>query len=198
MLFFLLSFLVIGAGIKYMDAAFDDGTVSKKLAILIAPVLAIIGWYTMMVDEVAATILIAVLLGVLLTFKIDNIAHILGFAVIAPIIFFTGVQFMLIPLILLVVSGIIDEVGNDYVDKKKQIWGVQMLLIIKFFEHRWTLKVAILALVIINMFPWYFFVAMILFDYAYLSVSMYSDLRQGNQSSHFMKKALATIGVFNK
>jgi len=198
MLFYLLSFLVIGGGIKYMDAAFDDGTVSKKLAIIIAPLLALLGWYTMLMDSNAATILIAVLLGVLFTLKIDNIAHGLGLVVIAPFIFLTGIEFMLIPLIVLTASGMIDELGNDYIDKKKGEWGTSMMILVKFFEHRWTLKMMILALVIINVFPWYFFLAMILFDYAYLSIGVYSDLKQGNNSALFAKKALSTVGVFNK
>jgi len=198
MQFIILSFLIIGAGIKYMDAAFDDGTVNKKIAIGIAPVLALLGWYTMMINPVSATILLAVLLGVLFTLKIDNYAHYIGLGVITPIIFVTGIEFMIIPLVFLVISGMIDEIGNDYVDKKKASWNSKMMFIVKFFEQRWTLKVAILGLVIMNVFPWYFFLAMIMFDYAYLSVSLYSSLKQGNNSSQFMKKALATIGVFNK
>ena len=35
MYFYLLSYPIIGAGIKYMDATFDDKTVSKKIAIFI-------------------------------------------------------------------------------------------------------------------------------------------------------------------
>ena len=45
MLFYLLSYPIIGAGIKIMDAAFDDDSVSKKLTIIIAPVIAILGAY---------------------------------------------------------------------------------------------------------------------------------------------------------
>ena len=83
MWFYLVSYPIIGAGIKYMDAAFDDGTVSKMLALAIAPLLAVLGWYAMMINSVSATILLAVLLGVFVTGKIDNVAHYLGVVVIA-------------------------------------------------------------------------------------------------------------------
>jgi hypothetical protein len=36
MFFYLLSYPIIGAGIKYMDVVFDDGSVSKKLALSFA------------------------------------------------------------------------------------------------------------------------------------------------------------------
>jgi len=39
MYFFLLSFLILGGGIKYIDAAYDDKPINKNSALAIAPVL---------------------------------------------------------------------------------------------------------------------------------------------------------------
>ena len=201
MYFFLLSYLIIGAGIKYMDAAFDDKTVSKKFAIIVAPLLAFLGAYAMFIDAVSATILLAVLLGVLFTGKIDNIAHILGFVVILPIIYFAGIEFLLIPLGVLVLGGIIDEIGNDFVDKRRHKFVNGKLaskLLVYFFEHRWTLKVVILGFVLLGMFPFYFFIAMFLFDYAYLTVGLYSDIKQGIRQPIMMREVISSIGFISK
>jgi len=201
MLFYLLTYPIIGAGIKYMDAAFDDKTVSKKLAIIIAPLLAFIGAYAMYVDAVSATILLAVLLGVLFTGKIDNIAHGLGLIVIIPIIYFAGIEFLLIPLGILVLGGMIDEIGNDFIDKRRDKFtnGKSIYkMLVYFFEHRWTLKVVILGFVLIGMFPFYFFVAMFLFDYAYLSVSLYSDIKQGNRKPIVLRDVISSISLIFK
>ena len=51
---------------------------------------------------------------------------------------------------------------------------------------------------IVGVIPFYFFLAMILFDYAYITVRVCSDIKQDKSSPRFIKKALATIGVFNK
>jgi len=201
MYFFLLSYLIIGAGIKYMDAAFDDKTVSKKFAIIVAPLLAFLGAYAMFVDAISATILLAVLLGVLFTGKIDNIAHGLGLIVILPIIYFAGIEFLLIPLGILVLGGITDEIGNDFVDKRRQRFmsgNIASKMLVYFFEHRWTLKVVILCFVLLGMFPFYFFLAMLLFDYAYLSVGVYSDIKQGIRQPIMVREALTSIGLIFK
>ena len=184
-----------------MDAAFDDGSVSKKLAIIIAPVMAILGAYAMYVDAVSATILLAVLLGVLFTGKIDNIAHILGTVVIFPIIYFAGIDFLLIPLVILVLGGMIDEFGNDFIDKRKDKLNMSKIsskCALLFFEQRWTLKVVIFTLVFIGLFPWYFFVSMLLFDYAYLAIGFYSDVKMGLRRPVSIRNALASIVLIFK
>ena len=184
-----------------MDAAFDDGSVSKKLAIIIAPLLAVLGAYAMYVDAVSATILMAVVLGVLFTGKIDNLAHILATVVIFPIIYFAGIEFLLVPLVVLVLSGMIDEFGNDFIDKRKDKLDMSRIsskVVLLFFEQRWTLKITIMVIVFIGLFPWYFFVSMLLFDYAYLSVSYYSDIKMGVRRPVSIRNALASFVLIFK
>ena len=180
--FFLLSFGILGAGIKFIDATYDDKVFSKKMALGIAPFLGVLWAYTMLIDPVAATILLAVLLGVLLKGKIDNLAHLAGLLIIFAIIFLAGVQLMIVPLIVLSVSALLDEVGNDFVDARKK--GLNMSrfshkFVVSFFDQRWVLKVVILVLSLAGILPLLFFLAMILFDYAYIGVREYSKIRQG-------------------
>ena len=61
MYFFLLAYPILGAGIKYIDDAFDENKFNKKIALVIAPILGILWAYTMLIDGVSATILLAVL-----------------------------------------------------------------------------------------------------------------------------------------
>ncbi len=180
MYFFLIAFAVLGAGVKYIDDAFDEKVFNKKTAYIIAPLLGILWAYTMIIDAVAATILLAILLGVVMKGKIDNIAHVIGLAVIIAIVVVAGVQLLFVPLLILAVAALLDEVGNDLVDKSRCLAGGKwwQRLVIGFFDQRWVAKVAILGLVVVSILPWFFFVAMLLFDGAYLGVRSVSQIRQ--------------------
>jgi hypothetical protein len=193
MLFYLVSYPLLGAGIKYIDNAFDEKNFSKKLAYVLAPLLGILWAYTMIVDPVSATILLAVLLGVFLKGKIDNLAHLAGLLVILGIVFFAGIEILYLPLIILTVAAVLDEVGNDLIDKRRsrlsEGTGVHKA-VLAFFDRRWTMKTAILVLVALNVIPWYFFVAMLFFDEAYILMRWISDA--GHPS---LKIRLEGIGV---
>jgi hypothetical protein len=187
MYIFLIAYPVLGAGLKYIDDAFDERTFNKKIALVLAPLLGILWAYTMLIDPVSATILLAVLLGVLFKGKIDNYAHALGLGVIVIILIAAGVQLLTLPLILLVAAAVLDEAGNDIVDYNKNSFDTSNFFhkgIIAFFDQRWVTKLAILYIALLGVFPWYFFLAMLLFDGAYLVVRMYSRSRnQSNKSS---------------
>lgn len=181
MYFFLIVYPILGAGLKYIDDAFDERTFNKKIALLLAPLLGILWAYTMIMDPVSATILLAVLIGVFLKGKIDNYAHGLGLAVIAVILIAAGVQLLFLPLIVLVAAAVLDEVGNDIVDyniKNLDKSNFFHKATIAFFDQRWVTKIAILYVALLGVFPWYFFLAMLFFDGAYLVVRMYSRSRQ--------------------
>jgi len=180
MYFFFIAFAVLGAGLKYIDDAFDEKVFSKKIAYAIAPLLGVLWAYTMIIDAVAATILLAILLGVLLKGKIDNIAHVIGLGVIIGIVVVAGVHLLYVPLIILAVACLLDEVGNDFVDKSSALAGGRwwQKVVIGFFDQRWVAKVAILGLAVVSVLPWFFFVAMLLFDGAYLGVRSFSQFRQ--------------------
>ena len=52
MYFFLLSYSILGGGIKYIDDAFDEKIFSKKIALTIAPLLGVLWAYTMIINPV--------------------------------------------------------------------------------------------------------------------------------------------------
>ena len=187
-LFLLLAYPILGAGIKYIDAAFDEKTFNKKIAYFVAPLLGILWAYTMMISPISATILLAVLIGVVVKGKIDNYAHLAGLVVILPIIFLTGIELMILPLIFLASAALLDEVGNDIIDNNKKYLNnnkIWQKFVVYFFDHRWLMKIAILGIAIIGIIPFYFFLAMLMFDYSYLMVRWYANARKDIPSIGF-------------
>lgn len=175
-----LFFPILGAGIKYIDAAFDEEVFNKQHAIIIAPIVGIIWAVTMSIHPTAATILLAVIFGVLLKGKIDNTAHILGFlsVIIMAIVF--GIQPQFIPLIFLTAAAVLDEVGNDVTDYNKKnfyTYRFRHQFSLYFFGRRYLMKVAIIYLVIIGVFSLEIFLAFLLFDEAYIVTSIFSKSR---------------------
>lgn len=201
MYFFFLAYSILGAGIKYIDDAFDKNTFRKNWALAITPFLSLLGVYAMIIDPVSATILLAILFGVLLKGKIDNIAFVIGFILVMIPVILVGVEFLILPLVLLAASAVLDEVGNDFIDSKKGQLDQNKLsnkFVIYFFDHRWIMKIAIIYLVIIGLVPFYFFIAMALFDYAYIFMDHYNQIKQGIIDTTFTKRVIVKIGLIFK
>jgi len=181
MYFFLLAYPILGAGLKYIDDAFDEKIFNKNIAIAIAPFLALLWGYTMTIDPFSATILLAILAGVFLRGKIDNRAHFVGLLVIIAIIAVFGIEFLFIPLVFIAAAAFLDEVGNDVIDYNKGNINNHLFrhkILVYFFDQRWCTKLAILYAILLGVIPLYFFIAMLLFDGAYLTVRLYSRAQQ--------------------
>ena len=181
MYFFLLSYVILGMGIKYIDAAFDEEICDKKIALIVSPFLGALWAYTMVINEVSATILLAVLLGVLIKGKVDNPGHLMGLLTILGVVVITGINFLLFPLIFLTAAAILDEVGNDFIGYSRKYFlknkfGHNFLLY--FFGRRHLMKIAIFYIAMLSIFPLYFLIAFILFDEGYGIVCMYSDSKK--------------------
>ena len=188
MFFFLIAYPILGAGIKYIDSAYDNDTFNKKTALILTLPLAVLWVYTMIINPISATILLAILLGVLIKNKIDNIAHLLGSTIIITAfiiaIYLKNIELMILPLIFLISAAIIDEVGNDIMDYngknlKKNRFKHQFSLY--FFGRRYVMKIAILFLIIFGIVELYFLLALILFDEAYIITDLYSKSKQKNK-----------------
>jgi len=201
MYFFLLSYSILGAGIKYIDDAFDTKVFNKKIALVIAILLSVLGAYTMLINPISATICFAILCGVLIKGKVDNYAFISALILVMALVFIAGVQFLILPLILLSAAAVLDEVGNDYIDKKREKLDENKFVhkfAIYFFGQRWIMKVVLLFLAIFAIVPAVFFVAMICFDYAYIAIGLYSQAKEGTTNTVVIKKALTKFGMIFK
>jgi hypothetical protein len=170
----ILAFAIIGAGLKYIDDAFDEGVFSKKTAMLMAPILVIIWSCLSIFDSFSATVLFSILFAVLLSGKIDNLAFKMSaIALIFVLVLTRMLNFSLIPLFVLTVMGIADEKGNDYVDIHKLSKLGEF-----FFSHRCSMKMGILGLCTVSLLPWLYLCAFLAFDAAYEFVKIFGRLKQ--------------------
>lgn len=161
-----VAFAIIGAGLKYIDAAFDDERFSKKKAMLVASILVIIGACLSIYDPISATILYSILLAVLLTGKVDNLAFKMSSIALILILFLTqAIHFLVIPMFILILAGIADEKGIDYIKNNKipKLGGF-------FFSYRCCMKLGVLGLCLVSLFPWPYLFIFLAFDIAYDSV----------------------------
>jgi len=184
----ILAFAVIGAGLKYIDDAFDEDKFSKKIAVLIAPIIVIVACILAIKDTASRTILFSILLSVLiggkvdnLIFKVSSIAFLLLLTL--PSFYLYGtMNFFWMPLIIITIMGIIDEKGNDYVEENKTT-----KLIHFFFEHRFSMKIGMLIVCAFQFLGWFYLFAFLAFDGAYESIGIYGYLR-GCNKFHLRRK----------
>jgi len=138
-------------------------------------------------DSSSAIILMAMLIGLALTRKIDNIAFYIGtvIVILLPIIFHDTLKIEWVPFGILILAGIVDEIGNDWADRrvmkrlvkhtqKKENKKFTYQFGEKFFLNRYMMKLAIFFLVALNFFSWLYLFAFLLFDIMYLLVEKYS------------------------
>ena len=186
-LFILVSYAFLGAGIKYADQAYDLDVFSKTKANILAIPGATLMTYLIIFDPPSTTIFFSILLIVAITKKIDNIAFYIGTGILLslPLIFHDVLQIAWLPFGILIFSGILDEIGNDWADKrrkKKRLNNPRNNMdnsLLKnfgenFFLHRFVMKIAVLVLTLFGLFQYIYFFAFLLFDIMYLLVEQYS------------------------
>nr|QNO55069.1 hypothetical protein PBMGCBEP_00003 [Methanosarcinales archaeon ANME-1 ERB7] len=182
----ILAFAIIGAGLKYIDDAFDEDKFSKKKAIVIAPIIVLIWICLSLFDSVSATILFAILFAVLLTGKIDNlIFKVSTIALISILVLTQMLNLLWIPLVILILMGVADEKGNDYVDNHATLKLVEIS-----FSYRFCMKMGVLSLCILSLLPWLYLLAFLAHDGAYESVRILGKISVAHQRK---KKHTITI-----
>jgi hypothetical protein len=161
-----LAFAFIGAGLKYIDDAFDEDAFSKKKALAIAPLI-VLAWICLsLFDSVSATILFSILLAVLFTGKIDNlIFKVCAIVLVLVLVLTHALNLLWAPLIFLTLMGIADEKGNDYTDTHSTF-----TLVTFFFSYRFSLKGGLLVLCTLSVIPWLYLLALLAHDGAYEAV----------------------------
>ena len=156
-------FAIIGAGLKYIDDSLDEERYSKRKAAVIAMVVAILWVWLSLFDSISATILLAILLGVLITGKIDNwLLKVSAVCVLLITLLAQILNLLWAPLVFLVLMGIVDEKGNDYVDNYNANKSVCF-----FFTYRFCMKIGMLSLCLLSVLPWLDLLAFLAFDSAY-------------------------------
>ena len=175
----LLSYSLIGGGLKYIDQAYDAKVFSKKIAWLIAIITATVMGGLIALDAPSATILLAVIIGVAVTRKIDAYPFYLGVIIVfTMIVLINNFKIMWTGLLPLLIAGMLDEEFNNMADKKK---FPQILNTV--FHYRPLMKLTVLGLAVYGMFGPIYFLAFLLFDLSYIAVEKVSE-SLGRTESH--------------
>ncbi len=143
----------------------------------------------------AACIFIAILIGTLLSLKVDSLNHIAALLLFVLIIVYIGIPTIgIVTLLFCSVAAFLDEIGNDnkWIKNKKKIK--------KFFKYRFSLKITVMIFAVLgllqNMFPalripgvQYFlfqtFIYFILFDLFYELAGLKFDIIYNGLNSFF-------------
>ncbi|MBN2251383.1 MAG: hypothetical protein JW724_04845 [Candidatus Altiarchaeota archaeon] len=186
-LFIASSYLFLGGGIKYIDQAYDLGVFSKTKAKIVAVLCGILMGYLIVTDSPSMGIFLAMVLALAITRKIDNMAFYIGtgLVILLPVFFNGFINILWLPFGVLTVSGVLDELGNDWADKRINRRLVEFTLgngngrmtykfMEKFFFHRFSMKVAVMLLVFFSFMDLTYLLAFILFDLMYTLVEVYS------------------------
>ena len=168
-----LIYAILGAGIKYVDDAFDEEIFDKRKAIIAAPLLGLLWVFGMTFNPVSAAMLGAVFLAVAIKLKIDSLGHMLGalmIAVPAIVLFYFGfISFAFIPLVVLTIAGLFDEILRDFLRGNY----VKSHLLYRFLRGRYLVDIACFALALFGFIHWYWFLAFYIFGLAYNGLTRY-------------------------
>ena len=133
-----------GLVMKLSDDAYD-----RKKNIILAIVAGIlcglfIG-YLAVTSADAACIFIAILIGTILSLKVDSLNHIAALLLFVLIVVYIGIPTIgIVTLLICSVAAFLDEIGND----NKWIKNRKVKI---FFEYRFTLKIAVLLFVVLGL-----------------------------------------------
>jgi hypothetical protein len=134
-----------GLFMKLSDDAYDK----KKnivLAILAGILCGSFIGYLAVTSADAACIFIAILIGTILSLKVDSLNHIAALLLFVLIVIYIGIPTIgILTLFICSIAAFLDEIGND----NKLIKNRKLKM---FFEYRFTLKVAVLLFAILGIF----------------------------------------------
>jgi len=140
-----------GFFMKFSDDAYD-----RKKNIYMAAIAGILCGvsiaYLAVTSSDAACIFIAILIGTVLSLKVDSLNHILALFLFLIIIIYIGIPSIgIVTLVICAVAAFIDEIGNDNEGLKKLGHWAEM-----FFDYRFTLKIAVLVFAVLGLLVPYF------------------------------------------
>lgn len=94
----------------------------------------------------AACIFIAILIGTILSLKVDSLNHIAALALFILIMVYIGIPTIgIVTLIICTIASYLDEVGNDSKWIKTRSKSIKL-----FFDYRFTLKIAVLIFAVLG------------------------------------------------
>lgn len=171
----IVTYGLLGAGIKYIDQAYDIGVFNKRIALLMAVLMGILMGTAASLDPMSAMFFLSFVIFALITKKIDNPAFYVGtflvflIPLLRAILHSADYQTNWLILTVLIFSGWMDEKGNELADQRR-LRG----LLYFFFEYRSVMKIVVFLLAIYSIIPLAYFFAFMTYDLSYLAVAIYS------------------------
>ena len=162
---FILAYAAIGFGVKYIDEFYDEGVYSKKIALLFVAICSIFISLLSAIDKYSMAIFFAIIFGVAIGGKIDNIAFKTGAVLtlflaflIKSLFFYTNIiDFAYFVFGVLLIMCILDE-ELDQLGHKRNI---------KIFKTRPFMKIAMILLWLAQNIAFIYVLAFFAFDIAY-------------------------------
>jgi hypothetical protein len=165
--FVIPAFAFIGAGLKYIDAAYDEHRFQKGKTKYVS-FLVIAVWVLLSIfDLTAALILLALLFAVMATGKVDNEDFVRGAFIVLVALVLTHTEIAFYDydsLFLLVAAGIVDEKLNDRADHNTEHRKYSLL------QHRPIMKAVMLGLCVFGVATFIYFFAFLSFDLSYETI----------------------------
>jgi hypothetical protein len=185
----------LGAAIKFGDQAYDEDRYSRKLANVMAIVAGITMGGLMALDSPFSTAFYgAMILSLVLARKIDNRAFLTGtltaaltLLVLWPV---TDPVVLLAPLVVFIFAGFLDEVVDGLAQKAQAPKIVRWVML-----YRPLSDVALVAMMLLGWFPWYYLVPYFAFTFAYLTMERLSWMDTGSVMRDFLSRAMSMIHV---
>jgi hypothetical protein len=173
----------LGGSIKFIDQAYDENAFPTRTANILAVLAGVLMGYLMAEDSPFSTAFFAaMLISLVLAKKIDNFAFATGtvLAVVSFIAFYpsSDVTFALIPAIVFLAAGFVDEIADDMVDKYDIRGPLQW-----FLNYRPFSDIALLGMVLVGVFPWVYFLPYYGFTFSYMFVERCSEREYSLQES---------------
>ncbi|MDR2830630.1 MAG: hypothetical protein LBB45_06325 [Methanobrevibacter sp.] len=131
---------------KMSDEEYDENS-NKLISSFLGMVTGLICGYLASHDINAIYLFLGILISSLISLKIDGIHHITSLIFFLMTFMFFGIgNLNLFTLAICVISGFIDEIGNDneYIYKRSSFFKV-------FFDYRFAMKIAILLLSVLGL-----------------------------------------------
>ncbi len=185
----------LGAAIKFIDQAYDEERYSRKLANVIAIVAGITMGGLMALDSPFSTAFYgAMILSLVLARKIDNRAFLAGTLIAALTLLVlwpvTDPVVLLAPLVIFILAGFLDEVVDGLAQKAQAPKMVRWVML-----YRPLSDVALVAMMLLGWFPWYYLVPYFAFTFAYLAMERLSWMDTGSVMRDFLSRAMSMIHV---
>ena len=185
----------LGGAIKFIDQAYDEERYSRKLANLIAIVAGITMGGLMALDSPFSTAFYgAMILSLVLARKIDNRAFLAGTLIAALTLLVlwsvTGPEVLLVPLVVFILAGFLDEVVDGLAQKAHAPKIVRWVML-----YRPLSDVALVAMMLLGWFPWYYLVPYFAFTFAYLAMERLSWIDTGSVMRDFLSRAISMIHI---